>query len=590
MNKKYLFKDYTYSQLKGEVMVPTFQRSLVWSSEQKEEFIKSALEGNPFGVILLYDDIQSRKLVIVDGLQRYTTLKKYDQNPFEYIDIKSDDHPQIPTIVYHVLQEYPDSTEQVVEEQLQKIIKESVEEHQGDLKRTNVFTSAVHKKLLSYYPGIKESPVEMYIFSELNDLWRTIENMITIDNLTIPAIIFQGDKSELPNIFEALNTKGTKLSKYEVFASTWSDVLLHAVDSDIAKIIDKRYMKVMEETELSIEGYTEGQIEAQKKITLYEFCFALGHMIKGTRNQAGKYIFGNKGIRDLDAVDSIGFTAANTFLKKHLKDLPYLNKYVNNNVKPSNISKFKSMILKAFKEVEDILYPYIHEYTKYIEAQILSIVYTWFNIHYEIDIQTLEIKEKHYFIEEEIKFKTHMPYRFLFDIINNYWSGTGDTKLFDIIDADLANNRYLQAITENQWRQLLDEWFIGQLSKRMKTITAENKLFYSYFMYGINTVYKDKAYLPCFVIPKYYLEKTNEIISVGNIANLYFLPKEYKTYKNDILNSSKVDINDVDLYPSYDQIYEVMRSDVVDKKTYYDFLTVRFKNMVDQFINNLGVV
>lgn len=59
LKTKYRFKDYTFGQLKNDIIMPDFQRSLVWSKEQKKEFIQNAIEGNPFGILLLYDDLRT---------------------------------------------------------------------------------------------------------------------------------------------------------------------------------------------------------------------------------------------------------------------------------------------------------------------------------------------------------------------------------------------------------------------------------------------------------------------------------------------------------------------------------------------------
>lgn len=38
VKSKYTSIQYTFEQLKGKVKVPTFQRRLVWSKQQKQEF------------------------------------------------------------------------------------------------------------------------------------------------------------------------------------------------------------------------------------------------------------------------------------------------------------------------------------------------------------------------------------------------------------------------------------------------------------------------------------------------------------------------------------------------------------------------
>ena len=82
------------------------------------------------------------------------------------------------------------------------------------------------------------------IYKNISRFWTHYKDEISIAYLNIPAIIFDGETSELPEIFQMLNTGGTKLTKYEVFSSSWSNVLLSNVSSKIAKEVEKKYKKV----------------------------------------------------------------------------------------------------------------------------------------------------------------------------------------------------------------------------------------------------------------------------------------------------------------------------------------------------------
>lgn len=73
-----------FKDLKKYIELPSFQRSVVWSIEKKEEFIDTVLKGFPFGSLLLYKSSPSSYL-LVDGLQRFTTLDDFSKNPFKYI-------------------------------------------------------------------------------------------------------------------------------------------------------------------------------------------------------------------------------------------------------------------------------------------------------------------------------------------------------------------------------------------------------------------------------------------------------------------------------------------------------------------------
>ncbi len=65
-----------------------------------------------------------------------------------------------------------------------------------------------------------------FIQYEIQALHERLKQNMSIEKLNIPVLIYQGKQEELPNIFERLNRGGTSLTKYEVFASTWSSTLV----------------------------------------------------------------------------------------------------------------------------------------------------------------------------------------------------------------------------------------------------------------------------------------------------------------------------------------------------------------------------
>lgn len=66
---------------KGKIIIPEFQRDFVWNFNQSSKFIESILLGLPipdFFMFRLIDNKEkSEKYILIDGLQRYTTIKQY---------------------------------------------------------------------------------------------------------------------------------------------------------------------------------------------------------------------------------------------------------------------------------------------------------------------------------------------------------------------------------------------------------------------------------------------------------------------------------------------------------------------------------
>ena len=94
--------------------------------------------------------------------------------------------------------------------------------------------------------------------------------------MQVPAAQFQGDRSNLPDIFERLNTEGTKLSKYQVFAATWIDRKTVVHRQEVRDAVVGRYKALWD------AGFEVDQLETGKEpedFSLFEYLFGLGKVI-----------------------------------------------------------------------------------------------------------------------------------------------------------------------------------------------------------------------------------------------------------------------------------------------------------------------
>jgi hypothetical protein len=67
---------------RGDIYRPDFQRNYVWNLNQASKFIESILLGLPIPSVFLYREEESQQHLIVDGLQRLTTLHSYAEGVF----------------------------------------------------------------------------------------------------------------------------------------------------------------------------------------------------------------------------------------------------------------------------------------------------------------------------------------------------------------------------------------------------------------------------------------------------------------------------------------------------------------------------
>ncbi|RTM14531.1 MAG: DUF262 domain-containing protein [Bradyrhizobiaceae bacterium] len=70
----------------GDIYVPDFQRSFVWTKPQASRFLESILLGLPIPGIFLFREEDTNKMLVVDGLQRLSSLTAFLTGKFPDTD------------------------------------------------------------------------------------------------------------------------------------------------------------------------------------------------------------------------------------------------------------------------------------------------------------------------------------------------------------------------------------------------------------------------------------------------------------------------------------------------------------------------
>lgn len=100
-------RDYDRQRL---LIDPEYQRNLVWKPFQMSRFIESILLGFPLPPFYVNQTVEN-KLVIIDGLQRTTTLHKFVNDEFALTDLKT-----LPKINGQKFSELPDAYKAKIED------------------------------------------------------------------------------------------------------------------------------------------------------------------------------------------------------------------------------------------------------------------------------------------------------------------------------------------------------------------------------------------------------------------------------------------------------------------------------------------
>ena len=348
---KWEMSKYTVEQLNndyksGRITVPKYQRGAVWNKKQKEKLIDSMNKGYPFGSILLYQNDGKRQ--IIDGLQRSTTIIEFVKNPARYF---TDDN-----INDEIVNKIIDSlgvvgTRSEIEEKLISIIKNWVSDNHHTMQDVQRMQYGdLVDEIIDEWPtaissknSIKEMVKEM--FNTFQDVCSNIANM------PIPALVYEGDESLLPEIFERINSQGAKLTKQQIYSATWAHDVVKLSDSKFDEIITNnrdRYENMLDDN-MELEDYNPIELNREKEVNIFELVFGFGKMI----SHKYPYLF-NYDPDDKTKVESVGFNLVNACLVQKTSNMAQLNKNIKLliGLDTASIEKFLSKIIEAIDYVD----------------------------------------------------------------------------------------------------------------------------------------------------------------------------------------------------------------------------------------------
>lgn len=211
---------------KGKIIIPEFQRDFVWNYNQSCRFVESVLLGLPipdFFMFRLIDNVKhSEQYILIDGLQRYTTIKQFSEGKYK----------------------------------------------QGNIER--VFK--INNKSSNWYNCTYEklSPIDQDFFQDYSLKINVFDSVENSDRM---------QKLYMTTIFERINTGSTKLSGQEVrnaifIGDTVNSIRLNVSNSAFEKLLQsdvKKYSQRCknEEFYLRLLAYYHIYLQIKKRSTYY---------------------------------------------------------------------------------------------------------------------------------------------------------------------------------------------------------------------------------------------------------------------------------------------------------------------------------
>lgn len=541
--KNYRTETHNFEQLDGLMTLPSYQRPLVWTEEQKANFIDNISKGFPFGSLLLYRDGANDQYTLIDGQQRYTTLKDYASNPEKYFPLE--DSPIVDELMaVSGALEQPEAAQANLRSKYIGIIKEMIREQASGRQ---VPGSYLASEIMEVFPLAVQN--NMKIVDIQGEIISALDDYIDLSNLDVPCVIFTGDKADLPEVFANVNLGGRKLTKYQVFAAQWDRYRIHLQVSEYSsQILDKtisRYEKLTEDRNgLVIEDFSPTEMKDNRTVTLPEFCHALGEMIL----ENGKACWSKKAMKADDTVDTIGYnTLAIVFgiSPKEIKNLPeaFASAGFENN--EAGTENLLCAIMDEYEKINARFAKYLrrpgikeqYETSKTgAQLQFLSFFAALWRLHYgAISSPTFEpipgYKHKGYNASAENIFPS-----FIHDLLTNQWRGSGDTRLGNYV---IGNLTYLMPVSKEKLQIAMSSYLEELNGSESVNVDPVAKTLLTVFANSQSGEYGAEKYDYEHLIPRDTLVKRHEgvpaykayKISGGGLGNIAYLDSTFNRAK-----------------------------------------------------------
>lgn len=598
------------------IQLPKFQRSLVWSEDQRRMLVDSLYRGFPIGAVLGYQTNAKKGnrnvIQIVDGLQRTTSISEYLKQPLYFAPVDRVFSNEITKAVVRAAGLEPGSDSE-------SRVHSAFETWMRNVKQARMGAEFTARKLEASVAKSLDVAEELFWpLDDLisNELGQVIDRVKNVESISVPVVLYSGDEGNIPTIFERINNQGTQLSKYEVLASTWVTAQTRITNKKIRDRVMGRYQSLIERG-YEIEGLKSGVNINPEEYNLYEYLFGFGRLL------AEEYpiLFGDPGEAD-DNVP-VAFVLVTTALGLNLNKMSKLAAVLKARMPGSDsvldLSDLEAAIIKSVKVIHDALAPFLslklHKkdggfIIAHSQNQILSLISAY--LANKFDPLTWASRTS----PVADKIAKNAAGHYLLDMVVRRWRGSGDSRLLEMTWQDVENlspaTYYSQAIQRDSLVDALISWHEDSLSKKQKerpNVPAVSQAVLQFLYSKLVPVYHDRAtdfelehiYPVAVIADRINVIHDDEGWPISALGNLMLLPKELNRIKgkNTLgdyipnLNTdealSKTELEDVAKYlitPTYEEITE---ASLVNRDFYIEFCMNRMKAISVQIADNLGL-
>lgn len=552
-------------------IIPHYQRGYVWDEKQATALLNSILKKYPINSFLNWK--KNDNFYLIDGQQRIQTLIKIYEYPLKFVD-------------YEIFNEFIDIDSETKIDKLnfvnkiENLRKKSLKELEFEAKNIpNYFINSC----LNFARNVTTLNKQKFIF-------------ITIDNV---------NEDEIIDIFDRLNTKGTKLTEFEILASKWAKYSIEVKDSKWKNKIESLY------NDNKINNInTREEINTPGEIFYIAILFSLDdtkyikEIFRSKKSQVGDYKIDN----------SIHFALLWLFriwfiVEKNIK----INEAIFDDKFDIEIGEFIADVAKNnFSKIEKIVID-ISDVWQEIETKVvilkemtdnkLLLRSLSKNLFISLAAQILYKK----LTEEKFRVNNNIQYHVIYEIINRGFSSATNSK----VRKDICELAYLNEISPDQIRNIINNHNEAQLAN--PNLNGFEKGFSSTVKFIISIAYKFYTKTKSIdfhfdhIFPKNAMSKYDISYGINSIGNCGQLKSSENSSKQDKIDSAEVlgdklieyiennkSINDFGLdRDNYEKILDTIKNTEFDhdkkNKLFSEFIEKRYKIIIDLFIDQIKI-